>query len=186
MGGCESTRGELMANPSKEKGTKQESNICNVINDFAGSKVAERLALHGNTDLGDIRILVDDLVLIGESKHSKSYPSVGKVEKYKGQATTENLNSGGDGAILFINLPNRSIQRMECHMQKSTLMKLHGVDRLITDERIPVDLRNRLEHALMEDGEFDWVCITLWAFMNLAYGQPAWADRRNAWKKPST
>ena len=179
MGSCESTRVVSMGK-AKEIGTRQETNICNVINDFAGSKVAERLALHGSSDLGDIRIKVDDLVLIGESKHSKSYPSMGMIEEYKGQATTENLNSGGDGAILFVNLPNRSIQRMECHMQKSTLMKLHGIDRLIEDEQLPERLRRKLERALFEDGEFDWVCITLWTFMNLAYGQPAWADRRKA------
>lgn len=165
---------------SKAKGTRQETNICNVINDFAGAKVAERVALHGNTDMGDIRIAVDDLVLTGESKYSKDYPSVGKIEEYKGQTTTENMNAGQDGGILFINLPNRSIQRMECHLQKSTLMRLHGIDRLIADERIPEELRKRLERALMEDSEFDWVCITLWAFMNIAYGQPAWADRRGS------
>ena len=167
-----------MANPSKAKGTRQETNICNVLNDFAGSKVAERLALHGSNDLGDIRILVDDLTIIGESKYSNSYPSAGEIEKYKGQTVNENLHFGGDGGVLFVNLPNRSIQRMECHMQKSTLLKLHGIDRLIADEQIPEKLRARLERALFEDGEFDWVCITLWTFMNLAYGQPAWADRR--------
>lgn len=59
----------------KDIGTRQESSIRNVINDWAGEVVCERVALHGNKDMGDLRIVVDDLVLTGESKHCKAYPS---------------------------------------------------------------------------------------------------------------
>lgn len=168
-----------MANKSKVAGTAQETKICNIINDWAGMKVAERVPLHGSDDQGDIRIRVDSLTLVGESKYSKHYPSDGKLKDFKLQTVTENENAGGDGGILFVNLPHRSVNRMECHMQKSTLLRLHGIDLLVENERIPEDLRERLRKALFDDGEFDWVCITLFAFMNIAFGsKPAWEDRR--------
>lgn len=159
-----------MANPSRDAGTRQETKICTTLNDYAGCKVAERLALHGRLDQGDIRILVDDLVLTGESKHSKRYPSEGKMDAYRQQTVDETANAGSDGGVLFVNLPNRSVERMECHMLKSTYLKLHGVDRVLRDGRIPADASADLMAALMEDGENDWVCIPLSTFMGLAFG----------------
>lgn len=157
----------------KAIGTRMESKIRDVLNDWAGETVCERVALHGSKDMGDLRIAVDDLVLTGESKHCKDYPSDGMLEAFKRQTVDENHNAGQDGGLLFVNLANRSIQRWEVWMQKSTFMKLHGLDAVI--ERYDLDdaTRARLEQMLI-DGEHDWLRLTMLAFMNLCWGSPAW------------
>lgn len=160
---------------AKAKGTRYETNVKNVINDWSGDpKTCERIALHGNKDHGDLRIIVDDLVLTGECKDYKKMLSEGMLAKFKEQAVEENANAGQDGALLIVNFPNRAIDRSQVHMLKSTLARLNGIERLITDERIPEDLRQQLWQAVMVDGEYDWVCITLFQFLNIAYGHPAW------------
>lgn len=162
-----------MANKPKQIGTRQESAIRNVLNDWAGRTVCERVVLHGNRDQGDLRIEVDELVLTGESKHCKSYPSEGMLDSFKAQTVTENDNAMQDGGLLFVNLPGRSIQRMDVWMQKSTFMKLHGLDRIVADGVMEPDVRRRLL-SLLNDGEHDWLRLTLFAFMNLCWGNPAW------------
>lgn len=154
----------------KDIGTRQETRIVNELNCYADRPVAERVALRGRCDHGDIRIRVDDLVLTGESKHSKHYPTEGQLAEFRRQTVVENQNAGQDGGVLFVNLPNKVIGRMECHMQKSTYLKLHGADRLLSDERMPPDLAEELWSALMEDGENDWICIPLSTLLGLAFG----------------
>jgi len=160
----------------KAIGTRQESAIRDVLNDWAGRKVCERVVQHGSNDHGDLLIEVDDLLLTGESKHCKSYPSEGMLENFKAQTVIENENAMQDGGLLFVNLPGRSIQRMEVWMQKSTFMKLHGVDKLIENEDVSESVVKRVD-ALLRDGEYDWLRLTLFAFMNLCWGQPAWGGR---------
>lgn len=160
-------------NKPKEIGTRQESAICNVINEWAGQKVCERVVLHGNRDHGDLRITVDDLVLTGESKHCKRYPSDGMLADFRGQTAIENENAGQDGGVLFVNLPGRSINRMEVWMQKSTYMRLNGVDELLASDDLSARARALLSR-LLEDGEWDWIRLTLVAFMHLCWGSPAW------------
>lgn len=162
-----------MTNKPKQIGTRQESNIRNVINAWAGRDVCERVVLHGNKDQGDLRIKVDDLVLTGESKHCKSYPSEGMLDSFRKQTIAENRNAGQDGGLLFVNLPGRSIQRMDVWMLKSTFLKLHGLDVIIRTSEMDEGLRRRLL-ALLEDDEHDWLRLTLLAFMHLCWGSPAW------------
>lgn len=159
----------------KAIGTRQESNIRNVLNDWAGSEVCERVVLHGNKDHGDLRIVVDDLVLTGESKHCKSYPSEGMLDDFKSQTVTENENAAQDGGLLFVNNTGKSINRMDVWMQKSTFLKLHGADKLLERDDLSDGVRQRIER-LLEDGEFDWLRLTLMAFMYLCWGEPAWGS----------
>lgn len=159
-----------MANPSKDAGTKQETKICRTINDYAGEKVAERLAQHGKLDQGDIRIVVGDLVLTGESKHSKRYPSEGLMDEYKDQTVKETAHAGSDGGVLFVNLPNRSIERMECHMLKSTYVKLVGMEYFMGAD-VPQLVASVLRSVLLEDDpERDWLCIPMSTFLRIAFG----------------
>lgn len=164
-----------MKTKPKVIGTRQESTIRDVLNDWAGSKVCERVALHGEKDHGDLRIIVDDLVLTGESKHNKKYPTEGMLKDFKAQTVTENENAGQDGGLLFINVPNRSVQRWEVWMQKSTFLKLHGLDKIIEREDMGSKAKARLR-TLLEDGDFDWLRLTMLAFMNLCWGSPAWGE----------
>lgn len=159
----------------KDIGTRMESKIRDVINDWAGWKVCERVALHGNNDHGDLRILVDELVLTGESKHCKEYPSEGMLDDFKAQTITENVNAGQDGGVLFVNLTNRSVQRWEAWMQKSTFLKLHGLDRVIERYELDDAAKARLEQLLI-DTKHDWLRLTMAAFMHLCWGSPAWGE----------
>ena len=163
-----------MANKPKDIGTRQETNICNVINDFAGDKVALRIAQKGKYDNGDIRISVGDLLITGESKHCKKAPSEGQLAEFKRQTVDENANAGQDGGVLFVNVPNCSIQRMQCHMQLKTLLRIRGADRAIEREDIPEEAKERLRRALMADDEHSWICVTMWSFLNICWGRPAW------------
>lgn len=157
----------------KDIGTRQETAIKNVLNDFAGKVVCERVALHGSKDHGDLRIVVDDLVLTGESKHCKSYPSEGMLDSFKRQTVAENENAMQDGGLLFVNNTGKSINRMDVWMQKSTYLKLHGADKLLEREDLTDGVRRNIE-GLLADGEFDWLRLTLLAFMYLCWGKPAW------------
>lgn len=157
---------------AKAKGTAFETKVKNVINDWCGEKVCERVALHGNADHGDLRILVDDLTLTGECKYRKAMPTEAELTDFKAQTLTENENAEQDGSLLFVNVPNRSIERAQVHMPMSTLVSLYGADRII--ERVPEDQREKLRISLMVQGEHDWVCKTLLDFLYIAYGRPAW------------
>lgn len=64
-----------MANPSKVKGTRYETALVDVFNDWNGIKCCERVVLHGDKDHGDIRLSVDDLTICVEAKWNKSYPN---------------------------------------------------------------------------------------------------------------
>lgn len=155
----------------KDIGTRQETAIKDALNDFAGYKVCERVILHGNKDHGDLRIEVHDLVLTGESKHCKRYPSVGMIESFKVQTVKENDNAGQDGGLLFVNLPGRSIQRMEVWMRCETYIKLLGIACDAVNATV-------LAHALLDgahiDASHDWLRLTLLDFMYLCWGSPAW------------
>ena len=163
-----------MPNLSKAKGTRFESAVCNVINDFAGHDIARRVALHGNTDNGDIHIKIGFLTLVGECKYSKSYPSDGQLKDYKQQTLTETENAMGDGGLLFVNVPNRSIQRAEVWLQRSTHYKLEmqrvGIQ---YPNDIPLHMIAKV-NEVMADSEFSWRRITIFDFLHEYLSHPAW------------
>lgn len=163
-----------MSSPSKVKGTRQETAICNIINDFVGHDVARRVPLHGAEDQGDIHIMLGFLKLVGESKCSKSYPSEGLLKDYKQQALIENENANGDGGLLFINLPGRSINRMEVWLQRSTHYKMelqrYGIQ---YPNDIPLKELKRV-NEIMCDSEFSWRRLTMFDFLHEYFSHPAW------------
>lgn len=163
-----------MSSPSKVKGTRQETAICNIINDFVGHDVARRVPLHGAEDQGDIHITLGFLKLVGESKCSKSYPSEGLLKDYKQQALIENENANGDGGLLFINLPGRSINRMEVWLQRSTHYKMelqrYGIQ---YPNDIPLKELKRV-NEIMCDSEFSWRRLTMFDFLHEYFSHPAW------------
>lgn len=168
-----------MPNQSKAKGTRFESAVCNVINDFAGSEVARRVALHGNTDNGDIHIVLGDMKFVGECKYSKSYPAEGKLLDYRSQTVTENENAGGDGGLLFVNLPGRRIQRAEVWLQRSTHYRLELLRVGIRyPEDIPPESLPRI-NEIIADSEFSWRRLTLFDFLHEYLTRPAWEYRRH-------
>ena len=158
----------------KDIGTRQETKLCNVMNDYAGSVVCERVVQRGNKDRGDLRIIVDDLVITGESKHNKVYPSESMLAEFQEQTVRENRHAGQDGGVLFVNLPNKSIQRAECWMQPKTLLLLHGIDRLV--EKLETERDRELLSRFME-ADVPWLRLTLLNFMELCWGKPAWGRK---------
>ena len=156
-----------MATRPKDKGTRQETKFCQTANDWAGESVAERVALHGAHDQGDIRLRVDDLTVCVESKYQKSYPTESEIAEFKEQTMAEWLAADTDCAVLLVNLPRRGFLRAEVWMLRSTLNLLWGGER----EDV-TGSSTGLEH--------DWVRQTLLDFLWMCYGAPAWEDRRRA------
>ena len=146
-----------MANPSKSKGTRNETNLVNVVNDWTGEVSCRREVLHGNKDHGDIFLDVDGLRMTWEAKWREEYPSEKEIESFKAQAETENENAGRDAAILSVNLYGKSVMRQEIWMLGTTWMALNGIEW----EGVAVD-----EHS--------WVRVTLLDFLWMCFGAPSW------------
>lgn len=142
----------------KAKGTRFETATVNFINDWAGSKVCERVTLYGHKDHGDVRLKVDDLVICVEDKWREKYPSTSDMADFREQTLKEMTNSGSDGCVLVVNRYRMGIERAEAWVPFSTLMRLLALD----------------EHADQYNGEHDWCCLTLLEFCWLCFGAPAW------------
>lgn len=85
-----------MSNPSKQKGTKFETAITRHLN--AKGIPAERCALHGSSDVGDIRAVIGGEVLIIECKDCKRI----ELAKWFDETEREVINAGGDIGVLVI------------------------------------------------------------------------------------
>lgn len=144
---------------AKAKGTKYESALVKVLNDWSGGQVAERVALHGNYDNGDLRLTVDDLTICVEAKWRKSYPSEGDMLYFRAQTLAETGNSGADCGVLVVNHYGQNVMRSEVWMQGGTWLALNAVT-----EKLPL-------HA---SDPHDWLCMTLLDFCWMCFGAPAW------------
>ena len=175
-----------MSSKSKVVGTRYESKIRDTMNDWVGggdnNSVCERVALRGSRDHGDLKIVVDDITLVGECKYSKTYPSEGELEDFKIQTVKENKHAGFDGGVLFVNLPRRSTFRDEVWMPIGTLLLLHGIDIAAIDDASP-EKRKRIESLLTSVDEHSWVRLTLLDFLWTCYGAPSWGWKGSASEK---
>lgn len=149
-----------MANKSKVKGTRYETDLVNVINDWEGLVICERLPLHGNEDKGDIRLRIGDLVICVEAKNLKDYPSPSLMDKFREDTIKETAHLGADGGLLVINKYRKRITLSEVWMQHGTFFKLYRRNPPTSDDA----------HA--------WCCMTLGDFLHRFLGEPVWADRR--------
>lgn len=135
-----------MANKSKAKGTKYESDIVKSINAIRPDLCARRIVLHGNHDHGDIHVNMNGLLVCIEAKWRTDYPSIGEQEDYRRQCLEETANSGADVGVFMFNHFRQSIYRSEVWMTHETFLRLTGVD------------------APIESG---WVCKTLSEFLQI-------------------
>lgn len=164
-----------MSSPSKAKGTRMESAIVRAINEYAGYKVAERVALHGNKDHGDIRLDLGDMVLTIESKCSKTYPTESEFERFKQQTVDENENACQDGGVLIVNLPGKSVSRYECWMQFSTLCRLRARMVGLDLESLPEPFYTNSQRMLRM-GESHWIMCRFSHFLSEYVGH--YTDRQ--------
>lgn len=88
-----------MSNPSKDKGTKFETATARYMT--AHGIPAERVALHGTGDKGDLRAMAGGKVLAVECKDRKRIEPV----KWMAEAEREARNAGADIPVLVIHRP---------------------------------------------------------------------------------
>ena len=84
----------MMVNRSKQKGTAAESAVVNWLRGV-GFVEAERLALRGNLDVGDVRVR-PGIHLEVKAGAAAAHPSQGQVVKWRDEATVEGVNGGVD------------------------------------------------------------------------------------------
>lgn len=85
-----------MANPSKDKGTKFETAIARYMT--ANGVQAERCALHGSGDVGDLRAVASGRVIAVECKDRKRI----ELGKWFDECESEGRNAGADMAVLVV------------------------------------------------------------------------------------
>ena len=84
----------MMVNRSKQKGTAAETAVVNWLHRL-GFGQAERLALRGNLDVGDVRVR-PGIHLEVKAGAAAAHPSQGQVVKWRDEATVEGVNGGVD------------------------------------------------------------------------------------------
>lgn len=98
-----------MSNPSKSKGTAAETAVVRA-GQRLGFPLAERRALHGGKDMGDI-LLCPGVIL--EVKTRSKAVSDGQVEKWLDETFTERINALAGTAALVVKRPGVSAARAE-------------------------------------------------------------------------
>lgn len=98
-----------MSNPSKAKGTAAETRVVNYLNSFGIQ--AERKALSGAEDKGDLKVIADKVEYAFEVKSGKQTenPSRSQIEEWMRQTIREGRNSGCH-AVLVVARHRKSIK----------------------------------------------------------------------------
>lgn len=91
-----------MSNPSKQKGTKAETNVVRYLN--AHGVTAKRKALTGNQDQGDIdaKTVYGDMVLEVKAGQQTANPSRSQLTEWLRQAKVEGNNAKTNAALVIV------------------------------------------------------------------------------------
>lgn len=104
-----------MANPSKKKGTAAETKVVRYLT--ANGLSAERRALSGNKDNGDIKLIATDgteyTLEVKAGKQTENYNRA-QFEEWFRQAIEEGANSGCETALVIVRY-RRSIEDAEVY-----------------------------------------------------------------------
>lgn len=90
-----------MANPSKNKGTAAETAFTRYAREH-GFPHAERRALAGYKDVGDVWLTVGVIAEVKNYTLPTGFPTGGQVEKWLAEAAVERDNAGADHCILVV------------------------------------------------------------------------------------
>lgn len=103
-----------MANPSKAKGTRAETDVCLYLNSH-GLR-AERRPLAGSEDNGDLRVFLPDgteiTAEVKTGKQTQNFPR-SRIEDWKRQTLVECENSGCPMSMLVIKRYQRRLRDAE-------------------------------------------------------------------------
>lgn len=91
-----------MSNPSKQKGTKAETNVVRYLN--AHGVTAKRKALTGNQDQGDVdaKTVYGDMVLEVKAGQQTANPSRSQLTEWLRQAKVEGNNAKTNAALVIV------------------------------------------------------------------------------------
>ena len=98
-------------NPSKAKGTKAETAVVRYAQ-ANGFPDAERLALHGANDMGDIR-LAPGLILEVKAGKAAQGASLRQIEKWLAEAQREANNAHADQFALIVQRQGFGVERVQ-------------------------------------------------------------------------
>lgn len=104
-----------MANPSRDIGTRAETKVVRYL---AGRGLeAERRALSGRDDKGDVKVTLEDAVLTIEVKAGKmtANPNRSQLDEWLRQTRVEAANAGCTGVLVVVRY-RRSIEDADVYM----------------------------------------------------------------------
>lgn len=115
-----------MSNPSKEKGTRFESELRSYLRARLADDRIDRRALHGTCDMGDLYGLrAHGWEGIVEAKAHKTF-SRSYVREWRDQTLAERDNAGAGFALLVVKRPNRPVGEAEVHVTLKDLCHIAG------------------------------------------------------------
>lgn len=138
-----------MSNPSKERGTREETRVVRYLRERTGDARIERRALHGSRDMGDVRgIYAHGYEGIAEVK-ARRHRTPSAVAGWRDETVRERGNADADFAALVVKVPNRPVGESLVHLTVRDMMRsCYGME---------FDCRDELDES--------WVTMTLaeWA-----------------------
>jgi hypothetical protein len=108
----------------KDIGTRAESMTVAYLREN-GFAQAERRALHGNTDLGDITGIPDVVIEVKGGEAAKN-ASVGQINAWLEETETERLNAGADIGILVVQRRQQNVRNWWAVVTVQTHQRLMG------------------------------------------------------------
>ena len=116
-----------MSNKSKAKGTRAESSIVKYL--VSHGIKAERRALHGKADIGDI-LVNDELVIEVKAGQQTAAPSRTQMTEWLNQTIVEGENCGSP-AVLCVVRDRRKIEDAEIWIPEGGELKFMYLDKWI-------------------------------------------------------
>ena len=130
-----------MSNPSKRRGTSAEVAVLKYVRTH-GFPWAERLALSGNADQGDISLLPGRLIVLEVKAHANAatgQPGDAQLAEWMRQTATERVNAGADYGVLVVKRKGTTDPgRWWAYVTAGAFASLLGADLELPDPHAPL------------------------------------------------